>query len=1223
MNYKKKKNLEETYERIINVGLCIVPYEDLSDLAAPELMLFGTTKDEKIFSFSELDAMFKSQYEQMVGFVPSLDRKRLFTRFSNDGNNAFITEEVTLTISSPEEVNTIFIRCSCVMEYIDNRWKLTHWHASTPVDTENDHWHMEEWKREKEKLQKLVDQQTTDLYLKNRELEIEAALERVRARSMGMHKSDDLIDVVREIGKGIHELGIQLHHSQIYTDYDYTYDPKTGVNIWVDVEGQDYLEKFHLPYIDHTITLNFINALNEGLDYFNDRYSKAEKDSYFKLLFKYSDLKRIPKKRKELILNASGWTRFTVILNEAALNFGRYNLDEFTDEEQEIFIRFAKVFGQAYTRFLDLKKAEEQVREAKIEAALEKVRSRTMGMQSSDELPEVANMLFLEVQALGIPAWSSGFNILAEDKRSADAWMSSEGTLQDPFTLRLYGEASFDEMGDFLRRNEHFMVQELGGEALQEHYKYMKTFPDLKPTFKKLEEQGLSLPSYQINHLCKFSNGFLLFITYEPVPEAHDIFKRFTRVFDQTYTRFLDLKKAEKQARESRIEAALERVRSRAMAMQTSDELKDVALELRTQMGLLGQKDLEVCAIHLYEEHEDLFESWGAMHAQGEEDKLIQGQALFPKSGSLIIDEMMDYYASDQREYVLVNEGEKAEQWFELLKEYSPDAYEYISDAAANLASNEMKAYWAMSDFSGGSLVMVTYSYPDEDSRNLLRKTANVFGLAYKRFRDLQKAEESTRRARQQASLDRVRADISSMRSAEDLDRVTPLIWNELTTLGIPFIRCGVFIMHEDEEQIEVYLSKPDGTSLAMMHLGFDSNDLTVRSVNAWQKGSVYKQHWTREEFLEWGQSMMEQGQVSDLESYQGAEEAPDSLHLQFLPFNQGMLYVGSTNPLDEEEISLSESLAKAFSIAYSRYEDFVKLEKAKAGIEEALTELKATQSQLVQQEKLASLGQLTAGIAHEIKNPLNFVNNFSEVSIEMVDEAREELSAVSRQLSGDDKEKVEDALEVLNDIEANLRKIHEHGSRADSIVKSMLQHSRGGDGKMEPSPLNPLIKEYVNLAFHGMRAGKEPINLDIDLQLDEKVGEVPLIAEDFSRVILNLCNNAFDAIRDKQTIDGGSETEYIPKLIVRTKSENGHITIEIEDNGPGIPDDIKDKILQPFFTTKKGTQGTGLGLSITHDIIKAHGGTLDIESSHSGTKMIITLSKSSLIQNKNGSKGK
>ena len=334
-------------------------------------------------------------------------------------------------------------------------------------------------------------------------------------------------------------------------------------------------------------------------------------------------------------------------------------------------------------------------------------------------------------------------------------------------------------------------------------------------------------------------------------------------------------------------------------------------------------------------------------------------------------------------------------------------------------------------------------------------------------------------------------------------------------------------------------------------------------------------------------------------------------------------------------------------------------LEQAKE-IEKAYQDLKAAKDQLVQQEKLASLGQLTAGIAHEIKNPLNFVNNFSDLSVELIDEAREELrrvigdgrpdSPLLRGVGGvsDHAEKSDHPqndktdsnsvntplnplsrgdflLEILDDIEANLKTIHKHGSRADSIVKSMLQHSRGGDGTMEPTPLNPIIKEYVNLAFHGMRAGKEPINVDIDLQLEDSVGEVPLIAEDFSRVILNLVNNAFDAMREKMTGDGGPKTEnkspfeggqgddpslrYHPKLTVRTKSDGNTITIEIEDNGPGIPEEMKDKILQPFFTTKKGTAGTGLGLSITNDIIKAHGGELKIKTEEgNGSVLIISL---------------
>ncbi|SDA87530.1 Two component regulator propeller [Algoriphagus alkaliphilus] len=261
-------------------------------------------------------------------------------------------------------------------------------------------------------------------------------------------------------------------------------------------------------------------------------------------------------------------------------------------------------------------------------------------------------------------------------------------------------------------------------------------------------------------------------------------------------------------------------------------------------------------------------------------------------------------------------------------------------------------------------------------------------------------------------------------------------------------------------------------------------------------------------------------------------------------------------------------------------------IEKAYTKLESAHENLKSTQAQLIQQEKLASLGQLTAGIAHEIKNPLNFVNNFSGLSLEFLEEVEEELDKL------EESEPLENVRDLLGDIKINLTKIKHHGGRADGIVKSMLMHSRGGSGSMEPSDVNEVIKEYVNLSFHGMRANKNPINVELSLDLDESLPKIPLNTEDFSRVILNLTKNAFDAMREKIAKAG---PDYKAKLEVRTKNLGDKILIEVEDNGPGVPNDIKDKLLMPFFTTKKGTEGTGLGLSITHDIIKAHNGMLDI----------------------------
>lgn len=267
---------------------------------------------------------------------------------------------------------------------------------------------------------------------------------------------------------------------------------------------------------------------------------------------------------------------------------------------------------------------------------------------------------------------------------------------------------------------------------------------------------------------------------------------------------------------------------------------------------------------------------------------------------------------------------------------------------------------------------------------------------------------------------------------------------------------------------------------------------------------------------------------------------------------------------------------------------DLSKIEKEKHRAKEAETNLKAIQQQFLLQEKLASLGQLTAGIAHEIKNPLNFVNNFSELSLDFIQEIEEELAKLT---NSPEKENI---LELLADVKSNLNKIKHHGSRADGIVKSMLMHSRGGSGTIEPTNLNDLIREYTNLAFHGMRANKNPINVDIRLDLDENLPNISLNAEDFSRVILNLAKNAFDAMRDKIAAHDNS---YKSILSVQTKDLGDKVLIVVEDNGPGVPDEIRDKLLMPFFTTKKGSEGTGLGLSITHEIIKTHGGTLEIDS--------------------------
>ena len=264
--------------------------------------------------------------------------------------------------------------------------------------------------------------------------------------------------------------------------------------------------------------------------------------------------------------------------------------------------------------------------------------------------------------------------------------------------------------------------------------------------------------------------------------------------------------------------------------------------------------------------------------------------------------------------------------------------------------------------------------------------------------------------------------------------------------------------------------------------------------------------------------------------------------------------------------------------------------------LNETLADLKATQAQLIQSEKMASLGELTAGIAHEIQNPLNFVNNFSDLNTELIDEMKEALK------SGD----METALAIADNIRENDEKINHHGKRADVIVKGMLQHSRSSSSVKEQTNINALADEYLRLAYHGLRAKDKSFNATLKTDFDESIGNINIIPQDIGRVILNLITNAFYAITEKKK---QQPTGYEPTVIVNTKMINDKVEIRVADNGNGIPQKILDKIFQPFFTTKPTGKGTGLGLSLSYDIVKAHGGELKVETKEDeGSEFIIVL---------------
>jgi signal transduction histidine kinase len=867
----------------------------------------------------------------------------------------------------------------------------------------------------------------------------------------------------------------------------------------------------------------------------------------------------------------------------------------------------------------ELRKAK---RELKIEDALEKVRNRTLDMHKSSELSDVAVTVFHQLLYLGIHGLRRSLvGIMDSTETNWEIWYTTvEGESTTRFmTMSADGHPVAINMKKSWKDRKMIHI-ELKGEQLNSWIAYILANGWQYP-------KGEQPPEKFVIYGMPFSNGYLVAFTNNNIRSQEvELLKRFAKVFNQAYNRFLDLQKAEEQAKEAQIDVALEKVRSRTLIMQHSTELKEVVtLVLEKLQGLdvimdgavsiavyptQGSKDRDhwVATPHLFSEATRFSYPWF--------DDPIMLDFQNAKEGG------MDYFA---RAYAFEEKNNYLKKVFEITD------YKYLPDEMkqAILAKESYACSFAFANNSGIFVDSIEGRILSEKEAVILKRFAKVFEQAYVRFLDLQKAEAQAREAQIEAGLERVRSRTLAMQSSNELAETAMVVFTQLIHLGIAPSRLYIGVIEKDSGLIEMWVTNEEGTKIAnQFTLDTAKNNSIKKIYDAWQQQrESITIHMEGEELLLYLEYLYGKLNIPFIK-----ELLPEHRAQTVAYFSKGFIGTALTDEQPDEITKLLTRFAAVFNLTFTRFndlkiaealaiqakEDLIKLQTEKKRAEHALSELQATQKQLIQSEKMASLGELTAGIAHEIQNPLNFVNNFSEVSKELLDEMKTEL----------DNGNTANAKEIADDLIQNLEKINHHGKRAGDIVNGMLQHSRTSAGVKEPTNINALCDEYLRLSYHGLRAKNKSFNATLETNFDSSIGKINIIPQDIGRVLLNLFNNAFYACneRSRSTVNEQKTKNpispinqqglqnlpgfiYEPTVSVTTKKFKNRVIITVSDNGNGIPRSIVDKIFQPFFTTKPTGQGTGLGLSLSYDIVKAHGVEIKVESKENeGTTLIIQL---------------
>jgi signal transduction histidine kinase len=1028
-----------------------------------------------------------------------------------------------------------------------------------------------------------------------REAQIEAALERVRSRSMAMHKSTEMQEVANAVYEQMKSLGLEIHVIGMSGEIK----PATPYEVWVG--GSTFTEPLLIPYTDSTkIQRQYNKAIAERPELYQGTFSGEVKKEYIDFLISETD---IPKPLKKLMQESPAKTTSISFSKNSSIQIVRYTEVPYSKEDNSILIRFAKVFNQAYIRFLDLQKSEAQSREAQIEAALEKVRSRSLAMHNPQELQEVVAVVAEKLKELGV-IFDAGGVILCTyfpDNKNVVHWIAVDDfSTSGRYFVPYFDNPIFSEAWDSKIRGDAYFSKEFSVEAKNDFFNQAFENSDYKQMPDDYKQFVLQADEHHLSAAWSKNSAIIIPSLTGAVPSDDDaeILKRFAKVFEQAYIRFMDLEKAEAQARKAQIEASLERVRAKAMSMQNSDELDEVLSVLCEQFDVLGIVPMSThMTVFDFENNTFTFRETGKFGNRSFGEQTVALDAMDNWK------ETVEKWKAD--EATAINK-------LHFPKEQLPTVWEVFHESFASMPEGSRITpndypdgiYHTAGKHPFGYIGMNQIRPATEEEEQIVIKFANEFGMAYQRFLDLKKAEAQAREAQIETALEKVRSRTMAMQHSDELPEAANNLFLQVQALGIPAWSAG-YCIWEDENKKSAWCNMSSegeiqkGFSLPTKGEGYDFYKPLKKKQNFHVSecgGKALVKHY---DFMK---KLPIVGEIL-LEFSQKGIALPTFQIFHIVFFTHGYLMF-ITYEAVPNEWDIFKRFGKVFEQTYTRFLDLRKAEaqsdlikKEKERLEVTLSELKATQSQLIQSEKMASLGELTAGIAHEIQNPLNFVNNFSEVSKELLDEMLEEIE------NGD----MEEVKAIMDDVIQNLEKINHHGKRADGIVKGMLQHSRASGSQKEPTNINGLADEYLRLAYHGLRAKDKSFNATLETDYDDTIEKINVIPQDIGRVVLNLLTNAFYVVNEKKQ---SNQNGFEPTVKLSTKKNGNWVTISVKDNGNGIPQKVLDKIFQPFFTTKPTGQGTGLGLSMSYDIItKGHGGELKVNTKErEGTEFQIIL---------------